>query len=300
MRSRWEVVLLYLLEVGSVEEREPREEATQRGISEGLGIPLPHMPRIMSSLISEGLVRAEKEHVKGRRRRVLLYRLTPQGLKRARELWEEAMEEVVEVGGRRMRLGDVRTQHPSYKGLLTPLLLGHESPVGVVGEEEGPRRPPQWYIRLRGEVLDNLKEGARITVEPWEAPYMAGLLAHQGGFKPAGREGPVWHLRKGSISVTVGPQDEGVLPESWTPGRPTVEKWIEAFPRLSEMLRPLYRISGGEVEVLKFLEGREEEVLQCLSERSPQDCALLFYLKYREYRARKENAKGGEQRSGTS
>jgi len=293
MRSRWEAVLLYLLEVGSVVDEEPKEEATQRGISEGLGIPLPHLPRIIAPLLSEGLLRCEKEHVKGRRRRVFVYRLTLQGLKRARELWAEVMDEVVEVGGEKIRLGEVRSRYPTYEGPLSPLLLGGGIPEKrrAMGEEPSLQRPPPWYLRVRGEVLDELRDGLHVAVEPWEVPYIAGMLVHHGGFEPAGYERGLWHLRRGEISVVVGAGEKVKGFKFWTPKKPPVERWIRAFPRLSEILKPLYRISGGDVGVLKFLEGREEEALKCTSERPPRDCALMLYLKYT---SSKEGMGGGE------
>lgn len=113
---------------------------------------------------------------------------------------------------------------------------------------------------------------------------MAGLLIHHGGFKPVGREGGMWRLRKGEVSIVVGAVEEVGGFERRTPEKPPVDRWTEAFPHLSEVLKPLYRISSGDVGVLKFLEGREEEVLNCLCERSPHDCALMLYLKYTSLR----------------
>ncbi len=85
-------------------------EMTQPGIAKALGISVTHVPRNVKRLQEQGLVEVRKGHVPGKRKRVTIYTLTPQGSKVAGELVREIEEEEVEMDGGRMSLGEIRKE----------------------------------------------------------------------------------------------------------------------------------------------------------------------------------------------
>ncbi|MCD6383235.1 MAG: hypothetical protein J7L88_02085 [Thermoplasmata archaeon] len=272
MRPKWEVVLLYLLEIGSVEGSEPLEGATQKGISRSLSIPLPHVPRILKPLLSEGLVVERKEHIKGKKRRLLTYFLTERGVRRAREIQEEAMEEVVEVGGRRLKLREVRGRYPDYTGPLSPILLGIDlGREGVVEHKE----VPEWYRKVRKEALERAIMEGDFYVEEWEVAPLLALLSEM-GYSHAKMESGIYRIADRSgreVMVAVG-ERSGFRPLPPSP----LQTWKEACPGLEEVAEALYGISEGDLKALRKLKEMEDEVRKCLKINNPRECALMVYI----------------------
>jgi DNA-binding PadR family transcriptional regulator len=58
----------------------------QRGIGEGLGVPQAGLAAVLRRLEAAGVLVGERAHVRGRDRRLKVYRLTPRGLELAREI----------------------------------------------------------------------------------------------------------------------------------------------------------------------------------------------------------------------
>ncbi|MEW5748118.1 MAG: hypothetical protein AB1793_04940 [Candidatus Thermoplasmatota archaeon] len=64
------------------------EECSQAGIASSVGISRTHVPRAVKSLAKDGLVEELRARVEGHERRMSVYSITPEGVRRAAELWE--------------------------------------------------------------------------------------------------------------------------------------------------------------------------------------------------------------------
>jgi DNA-binding MarR family transcriptional regulator len=76
---------------------EVSDELTQKGIAEGIGISISHVPRSIKKLIQQSLVKERKEHILGRNRRMKAYFLTETGFERARSIKNRIADQDVEV-----------------------------------------------------------------------------------------------------------------------------------------------------------------------------------------------------------
>lgn len=63
-------------------------ESTQVGIAEGVGISRTHVPRAVKSLIEDGQIEELRGRVANRDRRMSVYVVTPEGFRKAEEIWE--------------------------------------------------------------------------------------------------------------------------------------------------------------------------------------------------------------------
>ncbi len=100
-------------------------EMTQPGIAQAVGISVTHIPRNIKRLMEEGFVSMKKGHVSGKKKRVTVYFLTPQGLRRAKELIENLEKYEVKVGEKFMTLGEIRKLTGlSYLDILRKLKNG--------------------------------------------------------------------------------------------------------------------------------------------------------------------------------
>ncbi len=72
-------------------------EMAQAGIAESVGISRTHVPRAVKSLIGEGMVRELTGRVSGHERRMSVYAVTPEGLRRAERIWRAAGERTFSV-----------------------------------------------------------------------------------------------------------------------------------------------------------------------------------------------------------
>ncbi|MGQ9587717.1 MAG: hypothetical protein ACUVT7_04975 [Thermoplasmata archaeon] len=72
-------------------------ECTQAGIAAAVGISRTHVPRAVKGLIKDGLAEELTSRVRGHERRMNVYALTREGLRRADELWQETLGHVFHV-----------------------------------------------------------------------------------------------------------------------------------------------------------------------------------------------------------
>lgn len=85
-----ERVLLHLSRFASDSQPgEHPEECSQAGIASSVGISRTHVPRAVKSLAKEGLVEELRARVAGHERRMSVYSITSEGVRRAAELWED-------------------------------------------------------------------------------------------------------------------------------------------------------------------------------------------------------------------
>lgn len=67
-------------------------ELTQAGIALAVGISRTHVPRAVKGLIKEGLAAEQPARVKGHERRMSVYLVTTEGLRRTEELWSGLLD----------------------------------------------------------------------------------------------------------------------------------------------------------------------------------------------------------------
>ena len=104
-----EKILIHLYHYRKYRDRyEYPVDMTQQGIAETVGISVTHVPRNMRKLQEEGLVEVKKGHVMGKKKRVTVYFLTPQGIMRAKEIIKRVEDFEVEVDGKYFKIGDIR------------------------------------------------------------------------------------------------------------------------------------------------------------------------------------------------
>lgn len=86
-------VLLHLSRFASdvLPETHP-QEATQAGIAAAVGISRTHVPRAVRNLMKDGLAEEQQGRVEGHERRMSVYVVTSEGLRRAEQLWSEMAE----------------------------------------------------------------------------------------------------------------------------------------------------------------------------------------------------------------
>ncbi|MGD9962789.1 MAG: hypothetical protein AB7S97_02685 [Thermoplasmata archaeon] len=83
-----ERVLLHLSRFASdTPPEEHPQECSQAGIASSVGISRTHVPRAVKSLIRDGLAEELRARVSGHGRRMSVYSITPEGVRRASELW---------------------------------------------------------------------------------------------------------------------------------------------------------------------------------------------------------------------
>ncbi len=88
-----ERVLLHLSRYASdMPPEEHPQECSQAGIASSVGISRTHVPRAVKSLVRDGLVEELRARVSGHGRRMSVYSITPEGVRRASALWERLSE----------------------------------------------------------------------------------------------------------------------------------------------------------------------------------------------------------------
>lgn len=104
-----ERVLLHLHDFWNA--REPIREATQEGIAAGTGVLRSHVPRALQALVAHGEIAESSGRIRGRGRKVKLYRLTEPGMRRARTLLDDVLERVVMTDAGRSTVRKVAEAH---------------------------------------------------------------------------------------------------------------------------------------------------------------------------------------------
>ncbi len=105
-----EKILIHLMPFhGYIGDRVVPFEITQKGIADAIGVKLTHVSRLLSSLTEKGMLEFRKAHVQGMQKKVKVYFLTAEGMRRAEELMSEleGMEFPVIIGGEK----DKRSYH---------------------------------------------------------------------------------------------------------------------------------------------------------------------------------------------
>jgi DNA-binding MarR family transcriptional regulator len=91
-------VLLHLSRFASdIPPEEYPADAAQTGIALAVGISRTHVPRAVKGLIKDGLVTEVTARVKGHERRMSVYVVTGEGMRRAEDLWKIALDAPYQV-----------------------------------------------------------------------------------------------------------------------------------------------------------------------------------------------------------
>lgn len=141
-----ERVLLHLHDFWNA--REPIPEATQEGIAASTGVLRSHVPRALRSLVSHGEVEESSGRIRGRGRKVKLYRLTEKGLRRARVLLDDVLAQPVKTSAGPSPLRQVATAHR-----LRPVqVLAGLDPEGVFRGGAHPGGPAEELVGREADL----------------------------------------------------------------------------------------------------------------------------------------------------
>jgi len=148
-----ERVLLHLHDFWTA--REPLRETTQEGISAGAAVLRSHVPRALRSLLAHGEVEESTGRIRGRGRKVKVYRLTEAGIRRARTLLDGLLDEPVDTEAGPSPARDVARAHGlrpaevllrlSTDGSFRPPSRSAEKPDGLIGREADLAVLRAWY-----------------------------------------------------------------------------------------------------------------------------------------------------------
>lgn len=82
-------IVLHLAQTGPLQSGDVAlQESTQRGIASQLGVTQGAISKVLKRLVAAGVVRSERHHVRGERRRMRAHSLTVRGAEIARRYWE--------------------------------------------------------------------------------------------------------------------------------------------------------------------------------------------------------------------
>src|SRR5512137_260875 len=100
-------VLLHLSRFATdIPPEEYPPETAQTGIASAVGISRTHVPRAVKGLIKDGLVAELTARVKCHERRMNVYAVTVEGMRRAEDIWKMALDATFEVisGGKTVNM----------------------------------------------------------------------------------------------------------------------------------------------------------------------------------------------------
>jgi len=135
-------VLLHLSRFASdLPPEEYQPETAQTGIASAVGISRTHVPRAVKGLMKEGLVAELTARVRGHERRMNVYTVTTEGLRRAEELWKAALDSAFPVmtGGKTVDMKG--RQIEEMVGRKRALAVVSQMRDGVVSIDETRRAP---------------------------------------------------------------------------------------------------------------------------------------------------------------
>lgn len=185
-------VLLHLSRFANdLEPDEYPPETAQTGIAASVGISRTHVPRAVKGLIRDGLVSEITARVKGHERRMNVYVLTAEGMRRVDDLWRAAKDTIFQVmsNGQTMRM--TGSEIEGLVGKKRAIAAVSQMKDGVVSMDETRRTPVrdlsdapsvrEFYGRV--EELDSMEafmeSEARVLVVLASRGYGASTLARK-------------------------------------------------------------------------------------------------------------------------
>ena len=147
-------VLLHLSRFAAdIPPEEYPSDTTQAGIAHAVGISRTHVPRAVKALMKDGLAEELTARVKGHERRMSVYAVTAEGLRRSESLWRESLEKTYSVlrGGATTRM--TGSQIEDLIGRKRAMAAVSQMRDGVV-EMEGSRRTPVRILKDAPDVRE--------------------------------------------------------------------------------------------------------------------------------------------------
>ena len=160
-----ERVLLHLHDFWTA--REPVREVTQEGIAAGTGVLRSHVPRALRTLILQGEIEESSGRIRGRGRKVKVYRVTEQGMRRARVLLDDVLGRAVATKAGPSTVRQVAAAH----GLRAAEVLARV-------ESDGIFRRPSTATDSAADVLG--READIATLREWYAGPCPVLVVYGG------------------------------------------------------------------------------------------------------------------------
>jgi hypothetical protein len=119
--------LLHLSRFASdIPPEEYSADATQAGIALAVGISRTHVPRAVKGLIKDGLVTELTARVKGHERRMSVYVVSAEGMRRAEDLWKTALDAPYKVVSNNTQV--------SMNGKEIEALVGKKRALAVISQ----------------------------------------------------------------------------------------------------------------------------------------------------------------------
>jgi len=116
-------------------------EATQAGIAHAVRISRTHVPRAVKSLVKDGLAEEITARVTGHDRRMSVYSITPEGLRRAEALWQEVLDMPFSVTKEGEDISMTGAQIEALIGRKKAIAAVSQMREGVIELERSHRRP---------------------------------------------------------------------------------------------------------------------------------------------------------------
>jgi DNA-binding MarR family transcriptional regulator len=135
-------VLLHLTRFASdIPPEEYPADAAQTGIALAVGISRTHVPRAVKGLIKDGLVTELTARVKGHERRMSVYVVSAEGIRRAEDLWKLALEASYKVVSNNSTTSMSGKEIEALVGKKRALAVVSQMREGVVTIDETRRAP---------------------------------------------------------------------------------------------------------------------------------------------------------------
>jgi len=145
-------VLLHLSRFATdMPPEESPSETTQAGIAHAVGISRTHVPRAVKALIKEGLAEELTTRVKGHERRMSVYTITSEGLRRSEAIWKGILDTSFSVRNENTVTCMTGVQIESLLGRKKAVAAISQMSDGIVAME-GSRRSPIRLLEKAPEV----------------------------------------------------------------------------------------------------------------------------------------------------
>jgi len=116
-------------------------DTTQAGIAHAVGISRTHVPRAVKTLVREGLAEELTARVKGHERRMSVYAITSEGLRRVEAIWKESLEKPFSVMREGTAMSMTGSQIENLMGRKRAIVAVSQMRDGIIEMDQSRRTP---------------------------------------------------------------------------------------------------------------------------------------------------------------
>ena len=139
-------------------------QSTQVGIADGVGISRTHVPRAVKTLLKDGQIEELRGRVANRDRRMSVYAVTPEGFRKAEEIWEGVRTSLLSInkdGGLEEMEGKALEEMVGRRQAMSLVSQMKDGVVELLDRRRAPvqdllRAPPIGTFHGREQELDTL------------------------------------------------------------------------------------------------------------------------------------------------